>query len=182
MKKWTVNNCGLSNIDDGLHDTGFTLIETSTASGVFTGSFQIPSEYCPEGETERKSVTGNDLEVNYVDFRDASGEIIEVGDSAGVRASTGSISLDRTVYPVPFGENTFNLHASAGDDEYLPEGTVSLHVRVSDPDYDISASGEDVIAEGTTGPVTVTVSRGSDSKVVATVQVQHLQMLIKYLR
>ena len=44
------------------------------------------------------------MEVNYVDYRDASGEIIEVGDSAGIRANTGSVSLDRTVYPVPWGE------------------------------------------------------------------------------
>ena len=46
---------------------------------------------------------GTDIEVNYVDYRDASGEIIEVGDGAGIRANTGSVSLDRTVYPVPFG-------------------------------------------------------------------------------
>ena len=32
-----------------------------------------------------------------------SGETTEVGDSAGVKANTGSVSLDRTVYPVPFG-------------------------------------------------------------------------------
>jgi hypothetical protein len=44
------------------------------------------------------------MEVNYVDFRDASGEIIEVGDGAGIRANTGSVSLDRTVYPVPWGQ------------------------------------------------------------------------------
>ena len=31
------------------------------------------------------------MEVNYVDYRDASGEIIEVGDSAGIRANTGSV-------------------------------------------------------------------------------------------
>ena len=157
----------------GLGDTGLTLIETETASGVFTGSFQIPDVYCKRsGNTgdngKVASVTGTDIEVNYLDYRDASGEIIEVGDSAGVRASTGSIALDRTVYPVPFGNDTFRLHASAGDGEYLPKGDVSIHVRVSDPDYDISASGEDTITEGATGPVKVTVSRGSDSKVVAT--------------
>ena len=44
---WTENMCGdKANFDDGLHDTGFTLIETEKASGVFTGSFQIPTEYC----------------------------------------------------------------------------------------------------------------------------------------
>ena len=181
---WTANNCG---VNDALHSTGFTLIETETASGVFTGSFQIPTMYCPteindkaNEDGKRVSVTGTDIEVNYLDYRDASGEIIEVGDSAGVRASTGSISLDRTVYPVPFGENAFDLHASAGENQHLEKGDVSIHVRISDPDYDLSASGEDKIAQnnvtnmnvdGTAdkvGPVIVTVSRGSDKVVVAT--------------
>ena len=36
-------------------------------------------------ETRPTSVTGLDIEVNYVDFRDASGETTEVGDSAGVK-------------------------------------------------------------------------------------------------
>ncbi len=184
---WTVNECGDDpNSDDGLHETGFTLIETETASGVFTGSFQIPAMYCPteiNGENnddgKRLSVTGTDIEVNYLDYRDESGEIIEVGDSAGVRASTGSISLDRTVYPVPFADNAFPLHPSIdtsdgskfkdeGASGYLPQGDAIIHVRVSDPDYDLSASGEDTIASGTKGPIEVTVSRGQASKIVAT--------------
>ena len=92
--------------DTGLAATGFTLVETSNDSGKFIGDFQIPPAWCRGGATftgATETTTGLDLEVNYVDFRDASGEIIEVGDSAGVRASTGSVSLDRTVYPVPFG-------------------------------------------------------------------------------
>ena len=173
---WTVNECGDDpNSDDGLQDTGFTLIETETASGVFTGSFQIPAMYCPteiNGENnddgKRLSVTGTDIEVNYLDFRDSSGEIIEVGDSAGVRASTGSVALDRTVYPVPFANNTFGLHASAAGDRSLPQSDVTIHVRVSDPDYDVSASGEDKIAQDE-APIKVTVSRGQNNdKVVAT--------------
>ena len=56
---------------------------------------------------------GTDIEVNYVDYRDASGEIIEVGDGAGIRGNTGSVSLDRTVYPVPFGTvNDFSTESS----------------------------------------------------------------------
>ena len=107
---WTSNSASdcADNIDDaidnGLAETGFTLIETSQDSGIFIGDFQIPSQFCRSADAANpESVTGLDIEVNYVDFRDASGEIIEVGDSAGVRASTGSVSLDRTVYPVPFG-------------------------------------------------------------------------------
>ena len=189
----------------GLGDTGFSLIETEKSSGSFLGDFQIPDVYCKRsGNTGADgtvaSVTGVDIEVNYVDFRDASGEIIEVGDSAGVRANTGTISLDRTVYPVPWGmladfggdtrANTpneysvFPVHAtgitgnvddqgSSGSQvqETLGSGDLTIHVRVSDPDYDISASGEDTIAQDvlgqTHGPVKITVSRGADEVVLA---------------
>ena len=93
----------LTGTDTGLGGSGFSLIETDTESGTFIGDFQIPTNWCRPGADLPETTTGLDIEVNYVDFRDASGEIIEVGDSAGIRANTGSVSLDRTVYPVPFG-------------------------------------------------------------------------------
>ena len=220
---WTENNTEActnelraSNIDVGLAATGFTMIETNKASGIFVGSFQIPSKWCPvDATTTPQTATGLDIEVNYVDFRDASGEIIEVGDSAGVRANTGSVSLDRTVYPVPFGvegdfdanghgtpttgsteRSLFPIHQSGlqsdgpigngheytrGLDagEYLNLGDLIIHVRVNDADFDVSASGEDRIAEniaipeGTdrrqdhiVGPVKISVIRGSDTLVL----------------
>ena len=181
------------------------MAETTKASGIFTGTFQIPSVYCPFGSNNEtagggyESTTGVDLEVNYVDYRDLSGEIIEVGDSAGIRANTGSVSFDKTVYPVPFGmlddfadEDTttpsgrsiFPIHLSGitntdieGDDtatsdideaDTIQSGDLTVHVRVNDPDYDISGSGEDVIGVGTRGPIEVTVSRGSNSVLLAT--------------
>jgi hypothetical protein len=138
---------------------------------------------------------GTDIEVNYVDYRDASGEIIEVGDGAGIRGNTGSVSLDRTVYPVPFGtiadfsdesskatpngRSVFPIHASGittnldAASETLGSGDLTIHIRVDDPDYDVSATGEDKIAENTTtssnrGPLKVYVARGSDTVVLAT--------------
>ncbi|MBT5280140.1 MAG: hypothetical protein HOL71_03830, partial [Euryarchaeota archaeon] len=181
--------------DTGLGATGFTLVETGAATGVFTGDFQIPTAWCKSGATSSITATGLDIEVNYVDYRDASGETIEVGDSAGVRANTGSISLDRTVYPVPFGVESdfiadtinespsgralFPIHASgmntAGTTrateglqtgEFITGGDLLIHVRVNDPDFDISASGEDTISSNSTskvGPVKVSVIRGSSS-------------------
>ena len=195
---WTRNNDSTctqelfdSGIDIGLAATGFSLIETGIASGKFVGDFQIPTAFCRLGESSPETVTGLDIEVNYVDFRDASGEIIEVGDSSGVRAHTGSVSLDRTVYPVPFGvpdnfgnnrESTptsgntdrsiFPIHQSGTDNtvtagldngEYLDAGDLTIHVRVNDPDFDISASGEDTISESGVGPVRISVIRGSDT-------------------
>jgi hypothetical protein len=150
---------------DGLHETGFTLVETGNDSGIFVGSFQVPS-----------SQTGKDIEVNYNDHRDASGETIEVGDGASIRANTGSVSFDRTVYPVPFGNETANqrfaLHSAAANldggstENALAQGDVIVHVRVTDADYDVSASGEDTINDTT---VVIKLTRGSNSTTIATV-------------
>jgi hypothetical protein len=175
--------------DTGLISAGFTLFETAAASGIFKGDFQVPPDYCDTDATIA-STTGVDMEVNYVDFRDASGEIIEVGDGAGIRANTGSVSLDRTVYPVPWGITTdfpaasiatkapkgasiFPIHvtgitAPIGGTETLGTGDVSVHVRVNDPDFDLSASGEDLITQPNTAvpPVKLTVSRGASQVIL----------------
>jgi hypothetical protein len=98
--RWQYDSASACSSLDTLASVGFTLVETGRDTGIFTGNFQIPSNYCTSSSASA-STTGVDIEVNYVDFRDASGEIIEVGDSAAVRANTGSITLDRTVYPVP---------------------------------------------------------------------------------
>ena len=166
----------------------------------FIGDFQIPTNWCEPGEDDIITTTGLDIEVNYVDFRDASGEVIEVGDSAGIRANTGSVSLDRTVYPVPFGvpsdfggainesspdgNSVFAIHLSGIDDPdtsavlrilmiqvaLFQEATLTVHIRVNDPDFDISASGEDEIAGNTAdnavGPVKLSIIRGSETVVL----------------
>ena len=49
----------------------------------------------------RYNTTGEDISATYYDFRDASGGTTEWGDSATIGADTGSVSFDRTVYPVP---------------------------------------------------------------------------------
>ena len=59
--------------DDGLAATGFTLVETGAETGIFTGSFQIPTTFC-HATNGIVTVTGTDIEVNYQDFRNASGE------------------------------------------------------------------------------------------------------------
>ena len=161
--------------DDGLEASGFTLVETGIDSGIFTGSFQVPSTYYDSGLTTTPSTTGTDIEVNYNDHRDASGETIEVGAGASVNANTGSVSFDRTVYPVPFGNesavSSFSLHSSAANlnggttENALAQGNVTVHVRVTDADYDVSASGEDTINDTT---VLLKIERGSSSVTVKT--------------
>ena len=55
---------------DGLANSGFTLVETGKNTGVFTGDFQVPAEYCARssGTGTTTSVMGTDIEVNYVDY------------------------------------------------------------------------------------------------------------------
>ena len=157
----------------GFASTTFTLAETTRNSGIFTGDFQIPEYYCQETDKNndkklRESVTGTDIEVNYQDFRDASGNEIEVGAGAAVRASTGTVSLDRTVYPVPFEAGVIKdadgneLKNVAGND--LQTGDLTVYVHVTDPDYDVSAAGEDTMPADT---VSVSVIRGSQTEAIA---------------
>ena len=149
----------------GLEATQFTLRETGSDSGVFAGTFAIPAEYCYDGEAT--TVTGADISAEYVDFRDDSGSLITISASAGIRSLTGSVSLDRTVFPVPFGgegETSFGTH---GDDP-LPQGDLTVYVSINDSDFDQSANGIDSIEVEGVAPLTVTVIRGSDDIEIAT--------------
>ena len=139
----------------GLYAQGFHMTETDVASGEFVGTFQIPEKYCSDSSTETQT-TGKDFFVNYIDFRDAGGNTIEVGDAATVSANTGSVSLDKSVYPVPFKAQVYQAH----DDIYMSEGNITVTIAVTDPDYDTSPTGEDTIAAGA---VKVVGYRGSYS-------------------
>ncbi len=185
---------------NGLGASGFTLVEQGSATGIFQGTFQIPNSYCARGSNTGAgtgtiaTTQGTDIEVNYLDFRDASGEVVETGDGAGIRSNTGSVSLDRTVYPLPWGQladltdsttgsastngkSVFPVHATGLTGnvntaaETLGNGDITLHIQVNDPDFNTSASGEDKIQETgdvtAHGPVKVVVSRGSSSMVLA---------------
>ena len=152
----------------GLKASGFQLTETGLDSGVFTGTFQVPENYCSDASTSA-SATGKDIEVAYIDFRDAGGNQIEVGDSASISANTGSVSLDRSVYPVPYDYATWKDHA----DVYLPQGNTTITIAVTDPDYDVNPVGEDTIAwslqgsDSKDGLVTLKLVRGATTATIA---------------
>ena len=121
---WEANSC--SPAQTALDATGFTLAETSETSGIFTGTFQVPSTYCNSSNAS-KSTTATDMEVNYIDFYDASSNTIEVGAGASITANTGSIELHRDVYPVPF-----NPKLSSGNYAFLDAnaGNLTTHTTM----------------------------------------------------
>ena len=150
-------------LDEGLGDSEFTLRETGSATGVFTGTFSVPAEYCDNSGTAA-TVTGTDISVKYTDFRDDSGSTISVSASAGIRSTTASVSLDRTVYPVPFSGNSYETHSG----EPLPEGKLTVYVSINDADFDISSNGIDsLMVESEDAPLKVSVIRGSDTDLIA---------------
>jgi len=149
------NTCG---DEYGLDNTGFTLIETDNESGIFVGTLKLPSMYCEDGDTVANT-NGLDLEFEYQDYSDASGEPNETSDSASIRSNTGSVALDRTVYPVPFTDGTYLTYD--GDEDPLGTGDVIVTIAINDPDFNISASGEDTIPiEGDI--LVLTIARGSN--------------------
>ena len=115
----------------------FSLRESASDSGTFEGTFDVPAT-CGTVDT-----TGEDISATYYDFRDASGGTTEWGDSATIGADTGSVSFDRTVYPVP----------AIGSE-------IVIYVSVDDADYDESSSSVNEIAV-TEGDAPVTVRKGS---------------------
>ena len=165
-KQWVANqDCALG----GLDASQFTLRETGSSTGIFTGTFAVPAEYC-DGDTPT-SITGADISVEYVDFRDDSGSLISVSASVGIRSTTGSVSLDRTVYPVPFGADDLD---DPNDEAFfathnnpLPQGDLTVYVDISDADFDTSSNGIDSIEVEGSAPLTVSIIRGSDEMVIS---------------
>src|SRR3989442_5313262 len=61
--------------------SGFALVETGPSTGIFTGTFAFPDQVCQNGQVV--STVGQNIKVNYVDFRNSTGNLNEVSDNAG---------------------------------------------------------------------------------------------------
>ena len=60
-------------IHGGLGATGFVLIETGPDTGIFEGTFKMPSQICNKDGTKLISPAGGSIDAKYYDFRDSSG-------------------------------------------------------------------------------------------------------------
>ena len=128
---------GSLNCEDEIED--ISLRETADASGVFEGSFEVPDACGVDNRGDSILTTGESITVTYVDFRDETGGDSEWSDSATIGAVTGSVSLDRTVYPVP---------RAADAVDGLEATQVTIHVSVDDADVNISSSSTQTIDTG----------------------------------
>jgi hypothetical protein len=164
-ERWN-DNC---DVTFGLAYSGFILAESDVSSGIFNGTFQIPSNYCDTDNTSQ-STTGLDLTSDYTDYLDASGNTLEVGAAATITANSGSVSLDRQVYPVPWANTQFYEHdgtsvVGSSSTTGAGAGNIVVTISIADEDYNTSPVGEDTIP---TAQLVVKAYRGSYSAVIAT--------------
>jgi len=74
LKDIRYKRCVVNGVEyGGLASTGFTLVETGPSTGVFEGSFKMPSQICDKSGTKLISTAGGSLDAKYYDSRDASG-------------------------------------------------------------------------------------------------------------
>ncbi|MGQ0637875.1 MAG: peptidase [Nitrososphaerota archaeon] len=80
IKGFRYHRCTINGVEyGGLASTGFALVETGPGTGVFKGSFKMPSQICSEDRTRLISPAGGSIEASYFDFRDSSGQPREIG-------------------------------------------------------------------------------------------------------
>lgn len=75
IKNIRYKRCTINSVETGgLASTGFSLVETGPDTGVFEGTFKMPSQICNRDGTELISSAGGIIDLKYTDFRDAFGQ------------------------------------------------------------------------------------------------------------
>ena len=98
-----------------------TIIESSVDSGVFVGTFIVPQHL------------GSDMELTYFESKDAGGNAVTFTDTATVSSNSGTVSFDRSVYPVPFASKDLRA-GDNGETAQTESGNVTAWITVSDVD------------------------------------------------
>ncbi len=96
IKGFRFHHCTINGITyGGLAATGFTLTETGPGTGIFKGSFNMPSQICNEDGTKLISPIGGSIQAWYHDFKDDLGRSVVVGLTQ-ISSSTQTSSSGQT--------------------------------------------------------------------------------------
>ncbi len=109
IKDVRYKRCTINGVDHGgLASTGFNLIETGPSTGIFEGSFNMPSKICNKSGTQLISPAGGGIEIKYFDSRDASGKsnIFSSSNNRQLSSTPSNFSyhypqLSTTEFPLP---------------------------------------------------------------------------------
>ena len=76
------------------------------------------------------------MSLTYYDSKDASGSAVEVYDEVQqLLSNSGTVSFDRSVYPVPFASADLRTGANSGTTGQTESGNVTMTITVSDSDF-----------------------------------------------
>ncbi len=108
------------NDDDSKLSADQVVIETGVDTGVFVGTFVVPSQL------------GKDMELQYYDSVDATGGDSTVYGVSTISSNLGSVTFDQTSYPVPY--NADGLDEGDNTAMSVSAGKVAVTLAVTEPD------------------------------------------------
>ncbi len=130
IKDTRYKRCTVDGVEHGgLAATGFSLVETSADSGVFTGVFKMPGKICNGSGTRLVSTAGGSIDARYHDYRDGSGNQSVFSLSRGIPPSP-QLSAYEVAVPLGGGVSEVVMSGSVAS----PERGAPLTVTLTNPD------------------------------------------------
>ena len=144
IKDFRYQRCTISGVlQGGLGATGFVLVETGPGTGIFEGTFKMPSQICNESGTKLISPAGGSVEAKYHDFRDSSGNPNIFGLSNLDLKGGAPPTLNSNKFIIPKSQKTIDVILSGKVGNYIQGTTVD--VKFVGPDL----SSEDIKVSAT---------------------------------
>jgi len=129
IKDFRYKRCSINGVEyGGLASTGFILVETAPDSGIFEGSFKMPTQICDKTGTKLISTAGGSLDAKYHDFRDSSGEqnIFSAISFDSSLTSKNLTSLNAKQFIIPEYKKTIDVILSGKVNDYKQGTTIGI--------------------------------------------------------
>ncbi len=135
LKDIRYKRCVVNGVEyGGLASTGFTLVETGPSTGVFEGTFKMPSQICDKSGTKLISTAGGSLDAKYYDSRDGSGNsnIFSLLNAKSTTQFSASPQLSTDKITIPSSGSSEEIILSGSINNY--KRGIPLNISLIHPD------------------------------------------------
>ncbi|MFB5630319.1 MAG: peptidase [Nitrosopumilaceae archaeon] len=158
IKDIRYKRCTINGVEyGGLGSTGFSLVETGPDTGIFEGSFKLPTQICDKTGTKLISTAGGNLDAKYHDFSDSSG-------NKNIFSSTSLSSSFSGKKPPTLSTEKIILPKYKQTSDVILSGTVDNYIQGTT--LDINLIGPDKSSE----KFSVYATKNGEYKVVLTIK------------
>jgi hypothetical protein len=129
IKDFRYKRCTINGVEHGgFASTGFTLTETGPSTGIFEGTFKMPTQICDKTGTKLISTAGGSLDAKYHDFRDSSGEsnIFSLSSLSSTIPVGLALSLNSEKFILPKYGQTTDVILTGKIDNYKAGTSIQL--------------------------------------------------------